>query len=185
MNPIVIAILAVVGILFFWAVGAYNRLIRLRVKGEEAWRDIDTQLKRRWDLIPNLVETVKGYASHEREVFTRVTEARARALSAATPKEQAASEAELKNALVNLFAVAENYPDLKANQNFLQLQSSLEQVEDTIQRSRRYYNAVVREYNTTIHVFPGSIIASLFSFSPREFYMLEEEAQREAPKVQF
>jgi LemA protein len=181
----VIIVLAVVAVVLLWAVGMYNRLVRLRVRTEEAWRDIDTQLKRRWDLIPNLVETVKGYAAHEKGVFERVTEARARAQATKTPKEQMAAETELRSAMLNLFAVAEAYPQLKANENFLQLQGSLEQVEDTIQKSRRYYNAIVREFNTAIQVFPASLIAGMFGFTAREFFMLEDEAQREAPKVAF
>ena len=181
----VIIVLAILAVILLWVVGMYNRLVRLRVRTEEAWRDIDTQLKRRWDLIPNLVETVKGYAAHEKGVFERVTEARARGQKASTPNEQAAAEADLRSAMLNLFAVAEAYPQLKANENFLQLQGSLEQVEDTIQKSRRYYNAIVREFNTAIQVFPASLIAGMFGFRAREFFMLEDEQQREAPKVSF
>ncbi len=181
----VIIILAVLAVVLLWAVAVYNRFVRLRVRAEESWRDIDTQLKRRWDLIPNLVEIVKGYATHEREVFERVTEARAHAQAATTPKEQEAAEAQLRGAMVNLFAVAEAYPQLKANENFLQLQSSLGEVEDSIQKSRRYYNAIVRDFNTAIQVFPGSLVAGIFGFKPREFFALEDEAQREAPKVKF
>ncbi len=185
MSTSVIIILAVLAVVLLWAVAAYNRFVRLRVRAEESWRDIDTQLKRRWDLIPNLVEIVKGYATHEREVFERVTEARAHAQAATTPKEQEAAEAQLRGAMVNLFAVAEAYPQLKANENFLQLQSSLGEVEDAIQKSRRYYNAIVRDFNTAIQVFPGSLVAGIFGFKPREFFALEDEAQREAPKVKF
>ena len=179
-------ILILVGIVVLgWAVLTYNRLIRLRVRAEESWRDIDTQLKRRWDLIPNLVETVKGYASHEAKVFEQVTLARARAVDASTPQEQAVAEEGLKGALKSLFAVVESYPELKANQNFLELQQTLEQVEDAVQRSRTYYNAVVRDLNTSIQVFPRNVIASLFGFKEHEFYMLPSEAQREAPRVRF
>lgn len=173
------------GIVLLWGGLAYNRLVRLRVRSEEAWRDIDTQLKRRWDLIPNLVETVKGYAAHESEVFERVTLARSRAIDASGPREQAEAEVGLKEALKSLFAVVEAYPELKANQNFLGLQETLEQVEDAIQRSRRYYNAVVRDLNTTIQVFPRNVIANLFGFREREFYALPGEEQREAPPVRF
>ncbi len=180
----VIALIVALVIVLLWGVFSYNRLVRLRVRAEESWRDIDTQLKRRWDLIPNLVETVKGYATHEREVFERVTEARARALAAAGPAEQAQAEEGLKNALFSLFAVAENYPQLKANENFLKLQRTLEEAEDAIQRSRRYYNAVVRELNTNILTFPRSIIAAMFKFKEREFYMLPEE-ERGLPQVRF
>jgi len=173
------------GIILLWGGLTYNRLVRLRVRSEEAWRDIDTQLKRRWDLIPNLVETVKGYASHESEVFEQVTLARSRAIDASTPQEQAQAEEGLKGALKSLFAVIEAYPELKANQNFLELQQTLEQIEDAIQRSRRYYNAVVRDLNTMIQVFPRNIIASLFAFREREFYALPGEEQRGAPRVGF
>jgi len=180
-----IALIVIVVIVLLWGIFSYNRLIRLRVRAEESWRDIDTQLKRRWDLIPNLVETVKGYAGHEKEVFEQVTKARARALDAKGPREQAQAEQGLKNALFSLFAVAENYPQLKANENFLELQHTLEEAEDAIQRSRRYYNAVVRELNTSILTFPRSIIAAMFKFNEREFYMLPDEEQRQAPQVRF
>ncbi len=173
------------GIALLWGGLTYNRLVRLRVRSEEAWRDIDTQLKRRWDLIPNIVETVKGYAAHESEVFEQVTLARSRAIDASSPREQAEAEQGLKGALKSLFAIVEAYPELKANQNFLELQGTLEQVEDAIQRSRRYYNAVVRDFNTTIQVFPRNVIAGLFGFREREFYALPGEEQREAPPVRF
>jgi LemA protein len=179
------AILLVVVLILGWGMLTYNRLVRLRIRAEESWRDIDTQLKRRYDLIPNLVETVKGYASHEKHVFEQVTLARAKAMDASSPKEQAVAEEGLRGALKSLFAVVENYPTLKANENFIQLQQTLEQVEDTIQRSRVYYNAVVRDLNTSIRVFPRNIIANLFRFKEREFYMLPSEAEREAPKVRF
>ena len=179
-------ILIVVAIVVLgWGVLTYNRLVRLRVRAEESWRDIDTQLKRRYDLIPNLVETVKGYASHEKEVFERVTLARAKAIDASSPKEQAVADEGLKGALKSLFAVVENYPQLKANENFLGLQQSLEQTEDAVQRSRVYYNAVVRDLNTSIQVFPRNLIANLFGFKEREFYMLPSEEQRLAPRVRF
>ncbi len=182
-----IGLIVILVVLFIlgWGVLSYNRLVRLQVRSEESWRDIDTQLKRRYDLIPNLVETVKGYASHERGVFEQVTLARTRAMGASSPKEQAVAEEGLKGALKTLFAVVENYPQLKANENFMKLQQSLEEVEDTIQRARVYYNAVVRDLNTRIRVFPQSLIASLFGFKDREFYMLPSEAGREAPKVKF
>jgi len=179
-------ILIVVAIVVLgWGVLTYNRLVRLRIRAEESWRDIDTQLKRRYDLIPNLVETVKGYASHEKEVFERVTLARAKAIDASSPKEQAVAEEGLKGALKSLFAVVENYPQLKANENFLGLQQTLEQTEDAVQRSRVYYNAVVRDLNSSIQVFPRNIIANLFGFKQREFYMLPGEEERLAPQVRF
>jgi len=173
------------GGLLLWGALTYNRLVRLRVRSEEAWRDIDTQLKRRWDLIPNLVETVKGYASHESDVFEQVTAARSRAIDASGPRDQAQAEVGLRGALKSLFAVVEAYPDLKANQSFLELQQTLEQVEDAVQRSRRYYNAVVRDLNTMIQVFPRNLIANLFGFREREFYALPGEEEREAPRVGF
>lgn len=178
-------VLLVVVFILGWGVLSYNRLIRLKVRSEESWRDIDTQLKRRYDLIPNLVETVKGYASHEKGVFEQVTLARAKAINASSPKEQAIAEEGLRGALKSLFAVVENYPQLKANENFLGLQQTLEQVEDAVQRSRVYYNAVVRDLNTRINIFPQNIIANLFGFKQREFYMLPGEEQQEAPAVRF
>jgi LemA protein len=168
-----------------WGIIAYNRLVRLKVRAQESWHDIDTQLKRRWDLIPNLVETVKGYAKHEEGVFERVTLARAKAIDASSPQQQAIAEEGLKGALKSLFAVVENYPELKANQNFIQLQQTMEEIEDAVQRSRVYYNAVVRDLNTSIAVFPQSIIANMFHFQAREFYTLPGEEQRAAPRVQF
>ncbi len=185
MSVGLIIALGVAAVVLLWGVGAYNRFVRLRVRAEESWRDVDTQLKRRWDLIPNVMETVKGYATHEREVFERVTQARAQGQAATTPKEQQAADAQLRGAMLNLFAVAEAYPQLRANENFLQLQASLGEIEDAIQKSRRYYNAVVRDFNTAIEVFPGNLIAGMFGFKPREFFALEDEAQREAPKVKF
>ena len=178
-------IIVVVVIFVGWGILMYNRLIRLRVRAEEAWRDIDTQLKRRYDLIPNLVETVKGYATHERGVFENVAKARSAAMGATTPKEKARAEAGLKEALKSLFAVVENYPQLKANENFQQLQQTLEETEDQIQRARMYYNAVVRDLNTTIGLFPQNLIASMFHFQPREFYTLTGEEERKAPQVKF
>jgi len=184
MSPFVYVIV-IGGIVLLWGGITYNRLVGLRVRAEEAWRDIDTQLKRRWDLIPNLVETVKGYASHESSVFEQVTLARSRAIDASSPREQAEAEAGLKGALKSLFAVVEAYPALKANENFLGLQQTLEEVEDAVQRSRRYYNAVVRDFNTMIQVFPRNVIAGLFGFREREFYALAGEEEREAPRVRF
>jgi LemA protein len=175
----IFAVLIVLG----WGVFTYNRLIRLKIRAEESWRDIDTQLKRRYDLIPNLVETVKGYASHEKEVFEQVTLARAKAIDASSPGAQAVAEEGLKGALKSLFAVVENYPELKANENFMQLQQTLADVEDAVQRARVYYNAVVRDLNTSIQVFPRRIIANLFGFKEREFYMLPGREQHIVPHV--
>ena len=179
-----IVILVVVFVLG-WGVLAYNRLVRLKVRAEESWHDIDTQLKRRWDLIPNLVETVKGYAKHESSVFERVTLARAKAIDASSPQQQAVAEEGLKGALKSLFAVVESYPELKANENFIKLQQTMEEIEDSVQRARMYYNAVVRDLNTSIAVFPQSMIANMFHFKEREFYTLPGVEQREAPSVHF
>ncbi|RLE31136.1 LemA family protein [Candidatus Acetothermia bacterium] len=178
-------VIGVLLLLFLWVVVTYNRLIRLQVRAEEAWRDIDTLLRKRADLIPNLVETVKGYAGHEREVFEKVAEARSASLKARTPKEQGQADDFLQETLKTLFAVVENYPELKANENFLGLQRSLEELETEIARSRRYYNAVVRDLNTKIKVFPSNLIASLFGIREREFYTLPSEELREPPEVSF
>ena len=171
--------------MFLWVIATYNRLIRLQVRAEEAWRDVDTLLRKRADLIPNLVETVKGYAGHEREVFEKVAEARSASLKARTPKEQGQADDFLQATLKTLFAVVENYPELKANENFLGLQRSLEELETEIARSRRYYNAVVRDLNTKIKVFPSNLIAGLFGIREREFYTLPSEELREPPQVSF
>jgi LemA protein len=153
-----IIILVAVALIAVWLIAIYNGLIKLRNRVDEAWSDIDVQLKRRYDLIPNLINTVKGYASHEKEVFERVTEARARAMGAKDPKEQAEAENMLSDTLKSLFAVSEAYPDLKANQNFLELQRELTDTEDKIQASRRFYNGNVRDFNTKIQVFPNNIL---------------------------
>ncbi len=172
-----------VGLLF--GVGTYNTLVRFRQRVRESWSAIDTELKRRYDLIPNLVETVKGYASHERETLDAVIQARARAVgSTGSPGEQAADEVPLVRALGRLFAVAEAYPDLKANQNFLELQRQLQNTEDRIQAARRFYNANVRELNMRVEVFPSNLIASMFGFQQDEFFEIEELA-REVPQVDF
>jgi len=178
-------ILGVIALVLLFAVGTYNALVRLRQHVRESWSAIDTELKRRYDLIPNLVETVKGYASHEKETLDAVIQARTRAVaSTGSPGQQAADEAPLVQALGRLFAVAEAYPDLKANQNFLELQRELGNTEDRIQAARRFYNANVREMNTRIEVFPSNLIASTFGFKQEEFFEIEEMA-RETPKVSF
>jgi len=169
---------------FGYVVITYNRLVKLRVQSDAAWADIDVQLKRRHDLIPNLVETVKGYAAHERTTFERVTEARARALSASGPAASAQAEGALSQALRSLFAVAENYPQLRAAENFSQLQTQISQIEDQIQLARRYYNAVVRDLNTRIAQFPSNVVAGLFNFYTREYFEMGA-AERESPRVQF
>ena len=168
-----------------WLIATYNRLIRLSVRADEAWRNIDTLLRQRADLIPNLVETVKGYATHEREIFERVAEARSASLKARSPREQGEADNFLAETLKSLFAVVENYPELKANENFMALQRSLEELEEKIARSRRYYNAVVRDLNTAIRSFPTNVVAGLFGIREREFYELPSEAMREPPKVSF
>lgn len=168
-----------------WAVGVYNRLVMLRNRVDAAWAQIDVQLKRRYDLIPNLVETVKGYARHERETFENVTKARAAAMSARSPAESAQAENMLTGALKSLFAVAEAYPELKANQNFLQLQGELGATENRISTSRDTYNETVREFNTSAQLFPANILAGMFGFRPRDFFQVDNAAERQAPKVQF
>lgn len=164
---------------------AYNSLVRRRNQATEAWSDIDVQLKRRHNLIPNLVETVKGYATHERNTLDSVTKARTSALSATTPAEHAKAENALSSTLKTLFAVSEQYPDLKSNTNFLELQRELSDTENKIQASRRFYNGVVRDYNTAIETVPSNIIASIFSFAKREFFELDNEAERAVPAVSF
>jgi LemA protein len=175
---IVIGVVVILGI-FLWA--TYNSLVTLKIRVDEAWSDITVQLKRRLDLIPNLVNSVKGYAAHESGVFEKVTEARANALNAKGVKETAAAENEFEGALKSLFAVAEAYPDLKANQNFLQLQQELVDTEDKIQASRRFYNGGVRDLNTKIHVFPNNIFAGILGFKQREFFEVEDMATVEKP----
>jgi LemA protein len=164
---------------------AYNSLVRKRNHVKEAWSDIEVQFKRRANLIPNLVETVKGYARHERQAFDSVTAARAQTLSASTPHDAATAQNALTASLRSLFAVAEAYPDLKANTNFLELQRELADTENKIQAAHRFYNTTVNEYNTAIESVPTNIIASLFSFKPAEFFELDDEAARSVPKVSF
>ena len=178
-------LLAALAASVLWAVSLYNRLVRLRNGGESAWSDIDVQLKRRWELIPNLVETVKGYAQHEQSTFQQVTAARSQAMQAKTPAEHAAAEGNLQGALKSLFAVAEAYPELRANENFLGLQRELSGLEEAIQNARRYYNAVVRDLNTAIESFPGNLLAGPFGFTKREYFELDSAAERTAPKVSF
>src|SRR5216117_3735486 len=164
------AILAILVIIAFVLIGMYNSLVQLRVRYDNAWSDIDVQLKRRHDLIPNLVETVKGYASHEKGTFENIAKFRSMAMQATAPADKAVAENQLSGALKSLFAVAENYPELKASANFTQLQDSLGQTEDAIQNSRRYYNAVVRDLNTKIQSFPTNLIAGMFGFTQRQFF---------------
>jgi LemA protein len=182
MGWIVLAVLVVVGI---FLIGMYNSLVQLRVRCDSAWSDIDVQLKRRHDLIPNLVETVKGYAAHEKGTFENIAKFRSQAMQATTPEGKAVAENQLTGALKSLFAVAENYPELKASEQFTQLQGSLSETEDSIQNSRRYYNAVVRDLNTKIQVFPTNILAGMFDFKPRQFFETTEAADREPVAVKF
>ena len=184
MNTIQIIIVAV-ALVSLWAIVLYNRFINLRNRVKEAFADIDVQLKRRYDLIPNLVEVVKGYASHEKGVFEKVTEARTRAMGAQSVHEKAQAENMLSQTLKSLFAVSENYPDLKASTNFLELQRELRDTEDKIQAARRFYNTVVMALNTGIESFPGNIVARIFGFKLQEFFEIEEATQRETPKVSF
>jgi len=184
---IIWTILAALVVFVLWVMLGYNGFVRRVQRAKEAWADIDVQLKRRYDLIPNLVETVKGYAAHERGVFENVTAARSAAMGAQGLAQKGEAENTLSGALKSLFAVAEAYPDLKANQNFLALQNQLSDTEDKIQAARRFYNGNVRDLNTAIQMFPGNVIASLFHFSPMEFFQLsaDEAAAREPVKVSF
>ena len=189
MGPVLITLI-VIGVQLLLVVGfliaTYNSLVKLKNRVEEAWSDITVQLKRRTDLIPNLVNTVKGYAAHETGVFEKVTEARSAIMNANGVAESAQAENMLEGALKSLFAVAEAYPDLKANQNFLQLQQELVDTEDKIQASRRFYNGGVRDLNTKIETFPVNLVAGMFNFSKREFFEVEDRASVENPvEVQF
>jgi len=163
----------------------YNRLVGLNQRSQEAWSDIDVQLKRRTDLIPNLVETVRGYAGHERQTFEQVTRFRTMAMNAGSPEARAQAENQLTQALRSLFAVAEAYPELKASTNFQQLQAELAQIEETVQNSRRYYNAVVRDLNTAIESFPSNVIANTLGFKKRGFFEVDRAEDRQVPRVSF
>lgn len=176
---IILGVVVLIGI-FVWA--TYNSLVTLRVRVDEAWSDINVQLKRRLDLIPNLVETVKGYATHESGVFQAVTEARANVMNANGVKETAAAENQFEGALKSLFAVAESYPDLKANENFVELQRELVDTEDKIQASRRFYNSGVTGLNTKVQTFPANVVAAMFSFKNREFFDVDETEREAANK---
>jgi len=179
-------ILIIVAVIVFWFIFAYNRFIRLITRAKEAWSDIEVQMKRRYDLIPNLVNTVKGYAAHESTAFENVTKARAMAIGAQNIEEKGKAENMLSGALKSLFAVAEAYPDLKANQNFLDLQRELSDTEDKIQAARRFYNSNVRDLNISIDTFPSNIIARSFNFAKMEFFNLgDDTAASELVKVQF
>jgi LemA protein len=177
-----VAILVVIGVM---VAGIYNGLVQLRVRADNAWSDIDVQLKRRHDLIPNLVETVKGYAAHEKGTFENVARYRSAAMAATSAPDRAQAEGALTQALRGLLAVAENYPELKANANFQALQQQLSQLEDSLQNARRYYNAVVRDLNTKIQSVPSNIIAGMFNFQQKQFFEIEDAAERAVPSVKF
>ena len=184
----ILIVLVVIGLIAVFVVGLYNRLVTLRQRVREAWADIDVQLKRRWDLIPNLVETVKGYAAHERQTFEAVTQARSAAMAAAqtgSPEQRAQAENALGAALLNLRAVAEAYPQLQAIQEFKDLSENLTATEDKIAFARRFYNGNVRDYNTAIQTVPTNILAGMFGFTPEQYFELTDPAQREVPKVSF
>lgn len=184
----ILIVLVVIGLIIVFVVGLYNRLVTLRQRVREAWADIDVQLKRRWDLIPNLIETVKGYAAHERQTFEAVTKARSDAMAAAqtgSPEQRAQAENALGAALLNLRAVAEAYPQLQAIQEFKDLSENLTATEDKIAFARRFYNGNVRDYNTAIQTVPTNIIAGMFGFTPEQYFELTDPTQREVPKVSF
>ncbi len=185
---LVYILIGLVVLILIFVIGLYNRLVVLNKRVQEAWSDITVQLKRRYDLIPNLIETVKGYASHEKEVFQKVTEARTQAMNASTTQEKAEAENMLSSTLKSLFAVSENYPEVKASTNFLELQRELRDTEDKILASRRFYNSVVRDYNISITKFPAILIANMLGFAKKDFFELDEkemEAVKKAPKVNF
>lgn len=185
MLKIVIILLAVVVLLVLWLVSSYNGFVRLRNKSEEAFSAMDVSLKKRYDLIPNFVETVKGYAKHEQDTLQAVINARNMAMNANSPEQKIANDNALSGTLKSLFALTESYPDLKANQNFLSLQNQLSRIEEEIAGSRRYYNGVVNKYNTKTEMFPGNILASLFGFKRKPLYEVNSDAERENVKVSF
>lgn len=178
-------VLAILVLLAIWLIATYNGLITLKNQTDEAWSDIDVQLKRRYDLIPNLVSTVKGYAAHESGTFEKVTAARTAAMAATNPHDKAVAENALSSTLKSIFALSESYPELKANQNFLDLQGQLADTEEKVQASRRFYNGNVRDFNTKLQVFPTNLIAGMLGFIKREFFEIGNEAERNAPQVQF
>ena len=185
MLKIVIIVLAIVVLLVLWLVSSYNGFVRLRNKSEEAFSAMDVSLKKRYDLIPNFVETVKGYAKHEQDTLQAVINARNMAMNANSPEQKIANDNALSGTLKSLFALTESYPDLKANQNFLSLQNQLSRIDEEIAGSRRYYNGVVNKYNTKTEMFPGNILASLFGFKRKPLYEVNSEAERENVKVSF
>lgn len=182
---IVYVLLILVVLIGLYFMGTYNKLVRSRTMVEEGWSGIDVQLKKRYNLIPNLIETVKGYASHEKETLQQVIQARNAAQSATGVKAQKAAETQLNSALANIFALSEAYPDLKANTNFLQLQNELSAIEGDIEKSRRYYNGTVRENNVLVESFPSNIVANMFNFYLSEFFEISNEGERANPQVKF
>lgn len=178
-------VLIIIAVFAFFVIGLYNALVQLRNRCENSWAQVDVQLRRRYDLIPNLVETVKGYAAHEKEVFQKVTEARSQAMGAGSVGEQGKAENMLTGALKSLFAVAEAYPELKANQNFMMLQEELAGTESKIAYARQFYNDTVMKFNTKQQVFPSNIIANMFNFKEREYFEIEEAEAKEPVKVKF
>lgn len=180
-----IIILAFLAITAFYFIGIYNKLVRKRTMTEEGWSGIDVQLTKRYDLIPNIVETVKGYATHEKETLNQVIQARNSALKAEGVKAKTDAEQQLSTALANVFALAEAYPDLKANQNYLHLQQELSKIEGDLEKARRYYNGTARENNIMVESFPSSIVANMFGFKLYDFFEIEDASHRQTPKVQF
>ena len=176
--------IGIVVVIALWLIAVYNILIKLKNRTDEAWSDIDVQLKRRYDLIPNLISAVKGYAQHEKELFEKVTQARTAAMGAQGPADKSQAENMLAGALKSLFAVAENYPDLKANENFLELQKELSDTENKIQASRRFYNGNVRDFNIKIEIFPNNLVAGMLNFTKRDFFEIEE-GEKELVKAKF
>ncbi|MFC1613385.1 LemA family protein [Patescibacteria group bacterium] len=180
-----LVILSVILIAILWLIAVYNGLIKIKNRTEEAWSDIDVQLKRRYNLIPNLVNTVKAYAKHESDLFEKVTQARTQAMGAGSPVEKAKAENALSGTLKSLFAVAENYPDLKANENFAKLQDELTDTENKIQAARRFYNGNIRDYNTKLQVFPTNLIANSLGFKQKDFFEIADEKERKNVEVKF
>ncbi len=177
--------LAAVGAIVVFIIVSYNRLVSLTQRSQSAWSDVDVQLKRRTDLVPNLVESVKGYAAHERDTLDAVVKARSAAVAAQTPDSRAQAEGQLSQALRGLFALAESYPDLKATANFQSLQASLSEIEEAVQNARRYFNAVIRDLNTAIQEFPSNLVAGFFQFKPHAYFELDRPDERQVPKVSF
>ncbi|WP_299838613.1 LemA family protein [uncultured Tenacibaculum sp.] len=178
-------VIAIAILLFFYGISIYNSLVRKKNEMQEGWSSIDVFLKKRYDLIPNLMETVKGYAKHEKELFENITKARNLAQNATSVNEQGQAENSLKNSMMNLFAIAENYPELKANQNFSELQNELTSLEEEIEMARRYYNGTVKDNNISIESFPSNIIANMFTFKKGEFFEIGDSTERKAVKIEF